>query len=107
MLEKAAGLPREIIAKSEKRIIAFHSLKAELDADLSKVHEQLEAVRTKFKANLHTANNYEGLLMQSEQKYLDCLEIKHRELEELLRRDAVHWDLDLEKTKSEAANLQE
>ena len=66
MLREAAGLPAEIIAKSEKRIVAFNSLKAEFDRDLSKVHEQLEAISTKFKANLKTKNNYEGLLVQSE-----------------------------------------
>ena len=74
---------------------------------MSRVHEQLEAIRTKFMANLHSENNYEGLLVQTEQEYLDCLEINHRGLEELLRKDAVHWDLDLEKTKQEAANLHE
>ena len=66
---------------------------------MAKVLQELEHIKLKFRANLLTDNNQDGLLVQSEQDYIACLEIKHRSLEELLRRDAAHWGLDLEKAK--------
>lgn len=73
MLQQAANLPQELIARSEKRVVAYYSLKAELNADLGKVQEQFDAVIHKFKANLHSGNRENGLLFQREQDYLDCL----------------------------------
>ena len=52
MLQKANALPDELIAGAERRIIAFSSLKDELDRDLRKVHEQFNGIRMKIKANL-------------------------------------------------------
>ena len=56
---------------------------------------------------MHSPANSEGLLRQAEQDYLDCLELGHRNLEELLRRDALFWDQELEKVKQEADKVQE
>ena len=58
--------------------MAFHSLKAELDAEMSKVHQQLEGIGNKLRANIHSEENSEGLLVQRERDYLECLELKHR-----------------------------
>ena len=71
------------------------------------MHEQLANIRLKFQANRLTANNQDGLLVQNEMAYLNCLVFDPRPLEELFRKDAAHWDQELERAKQEAVNVQE
>ena len=83
-------------------------MKEEIDSDMARVDEQLDALRAKLRANLHNGeSNSEGLLKQSEHKYLDCLELGYQQLEELLQRDAGFWQRDLQRIKQDATKVQE
>ena len=85
----AASLPKEIIAKSEQRVAAFKSLRAEIGADMGKVNELLDAIRLKIKANSNVRHpaNQDSLLVQTEQEYLACLVSNLRQLEDLFEKD--------------------
>ena len=48
---------------------------------MQEVHEGLSQVRLMIKGNIQSQANPEGLLTRSEAKYLECLELKHVELE--------------------------
>ena len=52
-----------------------------------------------------TKENPNGLLTKSEMSYVGCLEIRHRELENLLRQDLAFWKQNQKKAKSEANGL--
>ena len=80
-------------------------LKSEIDDDMQIVQEKLDEVASKIRANIANAHNRDGLLLGAEKDYIDCLKVKHRELEELLSRDEAHWIRQVEITKREAGRV--
>ena len=87
MLDKGAGLPKEMISKSEKRILDFKSLKSEIDSDLLSIVQTLISLRQKIRINKHDKMNINGLLTQNVEDYLLCLELDHKKLEDLFNKD--------------------
>ncbi len=52
-------------------------------------------MKAKIKANLKTGQNPDGLLLETEADYEECLTIKHERLENLLKREEEHWEQNL------------
>ena len=76
-----------MITKSELRLTAFDKLKQEIDREMSVVLDRVEAIKGKLRSNLHSENNGDGLLRQSEEDYFKCLQIGYLQLEQLFRSD--------------------
>ena len=66
-------------------------MRAKIEAKMIVLQEHLVGIRELIKQNSKSKTIPGGLLTRGEQKYLDCLEIKKVELEELLRSDEAHW----------------
>ena len=58
---------------------------------MAKAHESLDRVRGKIRANMLNEQNSLGLLTSDQNDYLQCLEMNHRDLEQLLRKDEAKW----------------
>ena len=67
-----------------------------------KVHEFVDKVRAKIKANALNEQNPNGILTSDLNDYLQCLEMNHRDLKQLLRKDEVKWAQNLENKKRDA-----
>ena len=93
-------VPEEEINKAIGKLQGFYALKGEIDAGMANVHERMEEVRQKLRANARDENSpaemmidmENALLTQSVEKYLGCLEINHASLEQFLRLDEEHWE---------------
>lgn len=59
----------------------------------------LDNLRTIFRENTAGETNTESVLRHQEAKYLACIDVKHLELEKLLRHDKTHWTVLIEKYK--------
>ena len=55
-------------------------------------HTNLEEVKALIKGNIQNTDNPRGTFTGKEQEYLDCLELGHVKLEDLMRRDEAHWE---------------
>ena len=51
----------------------------------------IEVLSSAIKENILNSNNPDGLLIQEETAYLNCLELQHEEFERLLKKDEAHW----------------
>ena len=100
-------LPDEIVARAERKSAGFRSLKSEIDSEMARIHEALDGVRRKIRENIVSDENEDGLLTGRNDDYLKCLEINHRELELLLRKDEVKWAENLEIAKRDAREINE
>ena len=74
---------------------------------MSTIHEGLGNVSRFILDNLKTAKQPESVLVQSQQSYIDCLTIKHVELEQLLRKDEAHWVSEQDKARKVATQVSE
>ena len=66
------------------------------------LREHLADIHGLIKENSQSKGNPHCLLTRGEQTYLECLEIKHAKLEELLRSDEAHWAEHLEMSRRKA-----
>ena len=80
-----------MVQKASEKREKFQEVKSEIDQQLSTIHERLGNVCNFIRENLKTEAHPENVLVQSQQSYLDCLTIRHVELEQLLRKDEAHW----------------
>ena len=80
-----------MVSAAEKKLAGFKLVKAEIDAEIAKVHEGLDAARSKINENIWSKENRDGFLTGKQEDYLKCLEIKHRDLELLFRQDEAKW----------------
>ena len=71
-----------------------------------RVHESVEEVRKTIKSNLFDKAGKVGHLVQKKREYLACLEMKNVELEQLLRKDEMHWTKQIQATKKQAKDIQ-
>ena len=94
-----------MIAKEEQRIVAYLSLKAELDAEFQQIYQQVNNLKLTIGANVKTEANQDGLLLQSEAEYMSCLELDRDKFEQLLQRDKVDWDQNLQSVKQKAQKM--
>ena len=69
------------------------------------VHERLDQVAQKIKANMLNAFNPDGFLLQGENDYLNCLKLQHIRLEELFKRDDDHWNRHVEDARKDAEKV--
>ena len=69
----------------------FLKFKEEFDFDMMTIHQFIQHAKDKIIANIKTKRNPNGILVQGSLKYLDCLVIKHEELERLMRSDERNW----------------
>ena len=105
-LERQKDLPREIISTAEKQQAGFNELKSAIDGKMLGVHQTLEEVRQMIRDNIKSPQHLEGLLTRREAHYLGCLELNHRELENLFREDQAQWaeNVEIAKRNSEQIN---
>lgn len=54
---------------------------------MAKAHQNLDEVRQIIKDNVRKEGNLDGVLTRKEAQYMECLEMKYRELENLFRED--------------------
>ena len=94
-----------MIGKEEQRIVAYLSLKAELDAEFQQIYQQVNNLKLTIGANVKTEANQDGLLLQSEAEYMSCLELDRDKFEQLLQRDKVDWDQNLQSVKQKAQKM--
>ena len=71
------GSQDDIVRTSTFQSLRFRSLKSEIDTEMALVHQTLEGVTRKIKANVRSEDNPNGLLVQQEYEYLRCLELQH------------------------------
>ena len=71
------------------------------------LHQRIEAIRLKIRANAQNAGNIEGLLTRPVQQYLSCLEIRHQDLEDLFRQDDAFWTKNLQKAQTTSQEIQQ
>ena len=83
----------------------FALLKAELDSQMSEIHERLSNVHVIVRENLTSEKNPDGLLTAGEANYIKCLQLQHTELEELLRQDEAHWAENREMSRRQADEI--
>ena len=69
---------------------------------MAKAHESLDRVRGKIRANMLNEQNSLGLLTSDQNDYLQCLEMNHRDLEQLFRKDEAKWVQNLDDKKKDA-----
>ena len=105
-------VPEEEINKAIGKLQGFYTLKGEIDAGLALVHERIEEVRQKLRANSRNDNAQDmmemenALLTQGVEKYLGCLEINHASLEQFLRLDEEHWEQHVEQVKRDSQSVE-
>ena len=92
VFREGTSLPREIIQKSETRIVAFQQFKADIDTDVERVHLVLNDLKKKIRANIHGDLHQDGLLTQNVEDYMRCLSIDQATLDTLLEKDSVYWE---------------
>ena len=71
------------------------------------LHQRIEAIKLKIRANVKDAGNVEGLLTRPVQDYLTCLEFRHQDLKELFRLDDVFWTKNLQKAQTTSQEIQQ
>lgn len=87
MVEDSYELPLEIIACAEGKLVRFHHVKSDVDDKMAVVHTTLNEIRQLIKGNINCKGNLDGVLSRRIVQYMACLEIKHREFENLFRQD--------------------
>ena len=50
-----------------------------------------ELIKCRIRDNIRSKASPEGLLLQKEEKYLQCLATQHQELEILYKKDETDW----------------
>ena len=80
-------------------------MKSEVDDKMALVHQTLQEIRQLIKSNLHNKDNLAGVMMQEEAEYMACLEVKHRKLEELFRKDEHQLAENIELSKRQADEI--
>ena len=95
-----------MVKQAQRRVDGFNSLKGEIDEDMAKAHEFLERVRGKIRANVLNEQNPHGLLTNDQNDYRQCLEMNHRDLEQLFRKDEAKWAHNLDDKKKDASQIQ-
>lgn len=58
---------------AKSKLENFLVFKGTIYAELQGVHEKLEGLQKKFKENLYSEANQDGLLINSQEDYLKCL----------------------------------
>ena len=89
------------------KLDGFHSLKGEMDAEMAKIHEQVDRVHNKIRDNIAGKDNPLGLLTGKLEDYQKTLGINFQDLEMLLMRDEAKWGENLQTKQREAQTIQE
>ena len=69
------------------------------------MHEKLEAAKKVVRENLRGPQNVNGVLTRHWQAYIECLEVKKEQLEELFMEDEEHWKQNIQKAKASMAQM--
>ena len=80
-----------MISAAERKLVELNELKSEIDARMMGVHQTLDGIRQMIRDNIQSDKNESGLLTRKEGEYMKCLQLKHRELELVFRKDEAHW----------------
>ena len=102
----SSNLPEQIIQTAQDQQQKYHQVKSEIDAQMSIIHERLQNVCNFISDNTKTIESPEKVLIQGKQLYLECLRLRNVELlQELLKKDEVHWTTYQENAKKQAAEI--
>ena len=94
-----------MIDGAEQKLVRLHQAKSDVDDKMAVVHQTLQEVRQIIQNNLHNKDNLDGVMTRKEPQYMACLELKHRELEDLFRQDEHHLAENIELSKRRAAEI--
>ena len=72
---------------------------------MEKIHVVLGDLKQKIRVNIHGELSQDGLLTQKVEDYMNCLEVDYRGLEDLLQRDSIYWEQNLQSMKGEALKI--
>lgn len=102
----SSDLPEQIIQTAQDQQQKYREVKSEIDAQMSIIHERLQNVCNFISDNTKTIESPDKVLIQGKQLYLECLRLRNVELlQELLRKDEVHWTTYQESAKKQAAEI--
>ena len=73
-----------MIAVAERKIIGMDVLKTQIHEKMAAINERLDDVRNLIRLNTLTEINDQGLLTKNQASYLECLELQHQRLNDLL-----------------------
>ena len=90
--KEGKDLPAEMLSNAEKRKEVFLNVKTDIDSKMMIIHTNLDEVKALFKGNIQSTDNPAGVFTQGEEKYLECLELGHVKLEDLMRNDEAHCE---------------
>ena len=96
-----------MVAVAENRLACYLQVKSEVDTQMAQIHERVQNVKCIIKENVQSDENLSGVLTREETLYLECIEIKHVQLENLMRQDEAHWAENLEIIKRQAQEIQD
>ena len=96
-----------MIISAQRKLEGHISLKGEIGSEMAKVCESMDKIKGKIKANCLTKENPKGTLLSKQEDYLQCLEIRHRDFEQLLTKDELKWAENLETKRQEASLIEE
>ena len=85
-----------------KQVESFGKLKAEINSQIGNINERILALRMLVRENIQSEDSPLGLLRGKEEQYLECLDLKQAALNELLKKDEAHWNLNQEQARQKA-----
>ena len=72
---------------------------------MSDIHERLASVHSIVRENVVCEKNPDGLLTKGEANYIQCLQLQHVQLEELLQQDEALWAENREMSRRQAEEI--
>ena len=102
-----ADLPAEMLANAESRRAGLAQVKTDIDSRLMVAHTNLDEAKALIKSNLQNTDNPKGVFTGEEKEYMDCLQLGHVKLENLIRKDEAHWEENYIMVQRQAQEIQE
>lgn len=105
LMETGKRAQQQIVSIAETNLAVFNALKTEIDRDMAAIHDKIEGIKKKIKEHSLTIVNPNGLFRQKDEDYFKCLELNHRQLEQLFRQDAAELTKELREVKSSVRKI--
>ena len=105
--ELGKTVPVQFITDAKLFITRFKDFRTEIDEDLDDVIEQLQEIKQKFMARIHSHDNKRGVLTSKLDEYLACLNLGTKALKQLFDKDEKKWIENLKKTQQGLTKMTE
>ena len=84
LLEEGKCIPEQAVTDAQNKLAAFTTLRNEINEDVAAIVEKVDSLKAKFQRNKQSSANPDGLLMQSEQAYLESIKFDRGQIAGLL-----------------------